>query len=274
MKTILYTALAFFISSCTTIEIKEADIFDNHKTVTPQTFDNSQIRLVERMIPTSDGETINAWFFYRDDAIATVLYTGGNGFLMVKSGLLVNMFEQIPVNFVLFDYRGFGQSSGTPTIAGLKNDVEAIIGEIHLDEDLSHVPIINHGHSMGSFLASDAARKFYTDALILESPISNPESWSRGMVPWFLRPFIRLSFEDHIAKEDNMVILKEWEKPLLIMNGTEDNITPMFMSEELYEVALSNKKHLIKINGGNHNDLPGFEEYVDAYRELIEMVLE
>lgn len=258
------------MASCTTIEIREADIFDNHITVTPQSFRHDQLTVTERFVTTADDERIHAWFFHRDDARATLLYMGGNGFLMVKSGLLVNALEDLQLNFVLFDYRGYGQSSGTPTVSGLRMDVAAVLEEIRSDEVFGQLPLIMHGHSMGSFLASGAAVTHGADALVLESPISNPKSWSRGMVPWFLRPFIRLRFEDQIASEDNIAHVKQWDAPLLIMIGTEDNITPMFMSEELYEAASTQTRELLKIEGGNHNDLPGFEEYREAYLRLID----
>ena len=270
IKTAHFLLLALFLASCTTIEIREADIFDNHTTVTPQSFEHEHLSISERVLATGDDERIHAWFFERDDARATLLYMGGNGFLMVKSGLLVSTLQYLPVNFVLFDYRGYGQSSGSPTISGLKTDVDTVLEEIRLDEAFAKLPLIMHGHSMGSFLASEAALTHGADALVLESPISNPKSWSRGVVPWFLRPFIRLSFEEQIANEDNIANVKQWDAPLLIMNGTEDNITPMFMSEELYEAASTQTRELLKIQGGNHNDLPGFEEYREAYLWLIE----
>ena len=56
---------------------------------------------------------------------------------------------------------------------------------------------------------------------------------------------------------------------VVYMNGTDDNITPMFMSEELYKAASTQNKNLLKIEGGSHNDLPAFDAYRTAYLELI-----
>lgn len=273
MRILYFLSVCFVFFSCTTIEIKEADIFDNHATLTPQTYQHPEIRLVERNVGTSDGELLNSWIFYRPDAQATVLYAGGTGFLMVKSRMLVTMFQELPVNLVLFDYRGYGLSSGVPTIGGLKKDMEAIVSVVRQDSVLSVVPLLIHGHSMGSFLASDAALRFLADGLVLESPISEPQQWVSGIVPRFLRPFIRFSFEDAIASESNILRVKEWDNPLLIMNGTHDEITPMFMTQALYDAAKSSYKTKVEVPGGGHNDLPSKSEYRLAYQEFIRLVV-
>lgn len=270
MKNIyLPSLLILFITACTTIEIKESDVFDNHQTITPASFSYQNLLLSEHTVPSSDDVDLNVWLFKRDDAKATILYTGGNGFLMVKSYMLISSLSELPVNIVLFDYRGYGQSSGTPTISGLKSDSEAVYKFISKDPELSSVPLIIHGHSMGSFLASYLADTHGADALVLESPISNPDHWTSNLLPFFLKPFIRFSVDEAIAKEDNMAVIERWQKPLLILIGDSDDITPAFMSERLFELSSSEYKNMILFENGGHNDLPKYEKYRDAYRELI-----
>lgn len=270
MRIILTSFLLVLFTACTTIEIAERDAFENHKTVTPETFSYEQYSLQEHFIETEDGETINSWFLERDDAVATVIYFGGNGYLMVKSPPLIDAYSDIPVNLVLFDYRGYGMSSGTPSVQGVQTDAIAVFNAAvaHFREDHDH-PVFLHGQSMGTFVSALVADMERVDGYILENPITEVERWTRKMLPWILRPFIRFDIDSAIAAQSNLERVASAESPLLIFAGTNDMITPMWMAEELYEASASAEKDLVKIAGGTHNDLPTFAIYQTRLKEFL-----
>lgn len=256
------------LSACTTIEINEDDAFDNHRTITPETFSNTTFSLENRTIDTDDGEQLDAWFLTRDDAMATVLYFGGNGFLMVKSRPLIETYSEIPVNFVLFDYRGYGLSSGEPSVEGIKRDARTIFTEVQALANESSHPVFIHGHSMGSFLSTYITEQNKVAGYVLESPITEVNSWTKKLVPWLLRPFIRFDINDQIASQNNVERVQSIEYPLLILGGSDDDITPFDMAQELYSISISAEKSIVEIDGGTHNDLPLFESYQSALREF------
>ncbi len=266
---VMFLASAFAFG-CTTIEIEEADAFDNHKTVTPASFSSSYLTHTELTIPTVDDEKINAWWLHREDAEFTILYSGGNGFLLVKSLPWIQAWEELPVNILLFDYRGYGLSTGTPTVDGIMTDSDAVfqfaIDSLGVDSDR----IIFHGHSMGSFVASRTAETHGAAALILESPITEPQSWGRMMIPWLLRPFIRVRFDDNIAGQSNLDRIRNIDMPLLIITGDDDQITPSRMARELFDESPSQQKKILKIKNGGHNNLPKKREYRSALADFIE----
>lgn len=256
-------------SACTTIEINEEDAFDNHPTVTPESFNSDVLELNNQTIETEDGLELDTWTLTRPDAEATFLYFGGNGFLMVKSRPLIKAYSTIPVNLVLFDYRGYGLSSGEPSVAGVESDARAMFSYADsLSEALSQ-PLYIHGHSMGSFLSSYIADREDVAGYILESPISEVSGWTKRLVPLLLRPFIRFDIDSDIASQNNLERVSSIQKPLLIIGGTDDNITPFEMAEELYEESASADKTLISIDGGTHNDLPYFDKYANALQNFI-----
>ena len=264
---VLFLATWFF-SSCTTVQITESDAFDAHRTIYPNLFEKAGIELHDISIDTEDGEILDAWFFERDDAVATVVYFGGNGFLMVKSNPLIEAYTTVPVNLLLFDYRGYGQSTGEPSVAGIQQDALAaftfarnLSGEDH--------PIFVHGHSIGSFLSAFMADEQDVAGYILESPISDVRSWTRKLVPWIARIFIRFDIDDEIRSQNNTERVERIEKPLLIMGGSNDEITPFRMAESLYEVSPSSDKTLVRITGGSHNDLPKSVEYSRALADFF-----
>lgn len=267
---LLFTVLFILLTSCTTIELAEDDAFDAHRTVTPATFNIEPYRFNELSIDTEDGETLNAWFLEKENAKGTVIYYGGNGFLMVKARPLIEAYSAVPVNLLLIDYRGYGLSSGEPSVNGIKTDAEtaydSVLGEYINGDEL----LIVHGHSMGSFLSAFIADEKTVDAYILESPVTEVKGWTKTMVPWFLRLFVRFDIADELKDQNNSERVGRIEIPLLIIGGTADDVTPFKMAEELYGQSSSQQKELVKIEGGSHNDLPKYRLYRNAIQEFIE----
>lgn len=269
-KASLYLMALFLFSACTTIEISEGDAFDAHRTITPATFNISPFTLNEIELETEDGETLNGWYLTREDAKATVVYYGGNGFLMVKSRPLIQAYSGLNVNLLLFDYRGYGLSSGEPTVEGVKSDARSAYEYTAGLGNSSDDPIIVHGHSMGAFLSSYIAGEYSVDGYIMESPISEVKQWTKKLVPWILRPFIRFDVAEQLAEQSNLENVSGLETPLLIIGGTSDDVTPYFMAEDVYEAASSTSKKLVEIEGGTHNNLPTFQKYRDELKNFVE----
>jgi uncharacterized protein len=264
-----FTVILGSISACSTIEIKESDVFDAHRTVTPQNFSLPNHTLIEQSLTTDDGETLDSWVLLHDEAEATVLYLGGNGFLMIKSKPLIEAYSEIPVNLVLFDYRGYGLSSGEPTVRGIQTDAETAYRYSKELMDGDSGSIIVHGHSMGSFLASYLAEKEDVSGYILESPVTEVSEWTRSLIPWVLRPFIRFEIDEIVKAQSNSEKVKLIKAPLLIIGGNSDEITPFKMAEELRGISESGRVTLVEINGGGHNDLPLYQQYRDAISNFI-----
>lgn len=277
MPVLKYLIAAFllpvFFLACTTIEIRESDAFDNHPTVTPQSYSSEIFTLSEHTVETDDGEALNAWHLQREGALGTVLYFGGNGFLLVKSLPWIQAYETLPVNLVLFDYRGYGLSTGSPSVDGIFTDAQSVyeflISELNADPER----IILHGHSMGSLVTGRMLSELKPAAFIMESPITEINDWTRRLVPLLLRPFIRFRFDEAISQQNNLTRIAASELPALFITGTDDQITPERMAKQLYEASPSPDKTLRLIEGGGHNDLPLSQHYRDALLAFLEGVL-
>lgn len=265
----LFAVALFTVSACTTIEITERDAFDSHKTITAQTFNYPQYTFHEVTLETKDGEKLNSWFLEHEDAESTVVYFGGNGFLMVKAAPLIKAYSTIPVNLLMFDYRGYGLSSGEPTVNGIYIDADTAYDFARNNSPAPSEKIFIHGHSMGSFLSAYITDKEDVDGYILESPITDVDSWTRGLLPWILRPFIHFDIDYSLRNQNNVERVSNITKPLLIMGGSADEVTPFNMAEELELQSVSPQKRLVKINGGTHNNLPSFMTYKMALEDFL-----
>lgn len=265
-RTILFQFLfiPLFIASCATIDITERDAFDAQRTVTPETFNIEPYRLHDITLQTEDGEGLDGWFLERDDAQATVVYYGGNGFLMVISRSLIEAYRDIPVNIMLFDYRGYGRSTGTASVRGLQTDARVAYNYARSGAPSPQETIIVHGHSMGSFLAAMITEENEVAGYILESPITEVNRWTRRLVPWIARPFVRFRIDQPIQEQNNLERVARISTPVLITGGAFDDVTPFRMATELHEASASSQKRLVEIAGAKHNDLPRFRQYREA----------
>lgn len=268
--TVLISILLLLITNCTKIEITEDDAFDAHRTITPATFNISTFDMEEIRLETSDGETLDAWFLSREDAVATVVYFGGNGALMVKSRPLIQAYTSVPVNLLLFDYRGYGLSTGEPTVMGIYEDARTAFNYAQNDAPVQTDKIYVHGHSMGSFLSAMIADENRVDGYILESPVTEVDQWTKRMVPWVLRLFVRFNIDDDVKAQNNSERVSRIQTPLLIIGGTGDDVTPIRMAEELYDQSASEQKRLVRISGGSHNNLPNSSAYREALIQFIQ----
>ncbi|MCC5904760.1 MAG: alpha/beta hydrolase [Balneolaceae bacterium] len=269
INTLAVSVLFFmFLSACTTIEITERDAFDAYRTVTPETFNIDPYQLHDISLQSEDGTEIDAWFLERDDASATVIFYGGTGFLMVTSRTLIEAYRNVPVNILLLDYRGYGRSSGTPTVDGLKTDARVAYSYARSASPSPQETIFVHGHAMGTFLAAMIAEEETVAGYILESPITEVNRWTRRLVPWIARPFVRFRIDQPIQDQNNVVRVERINIPVLIMGGAFDDVTPFRMAEELYEASASSQKRLVEIAGAKHTDLPRFRQYRDVLVEF------
>ena len=251
---LLFLGLTLF--SCTTIKIHEKDAFDSKRTITASDFAQEGIQIEEVYFLSDDTTKIRAWHLQHEEPKGTVLYLGGNGFLLaISRDILTSIYNQ-DMNVFAFDYRGYGQSAGRPSISGLKRDSQSAYDYLKNKVSVQQQNLIIHGHSMGSFFALWLANNNPAAAVVLESPITNVEDLTDHWVPWMVKPFISFEIDPQLANENNLTEIKKLQKPVLIISGEKDNITPKGMAETLYEESTSSVKELVLIVDGGHNDLP------------------
>lgn len=264
----IIAGLFFFFSSCTTIEIKERDVFDVKRTINLESFSKKPYTAEEIQIETSDDLLLQAWYIDNPDAEKTVLYFGGNGFVIETSYHIITSIVEQNADLLVFNYRGYGRNKGNPSIEGIKTDALAAYEYLVNERKIQPENIIIHGHSMGSFLATYAASKREIAALVLESPITDLNDWSETALPWFLKPFLNFEADSSLLNNSNLREIKKINVPLLLIAGEEDKITPSQMAEKLYQTSVSQNRNLLIIKKGGHNDLPQKNIYQKALRRF------
>ncbi|MEM8610332.1 MAG: alpha/beta fold hydrolase [Myxococcota bacterium] len=274
--------LAVLFAACTEIPITEADAFQNKRTITPATFDVPGFTLTQHRVPLADvaipdsldadSLALDAWFMRHNDARGTVLYFGGQGFLMVTFADFIEAMAQHRVNLFMVDYRGYGMSDGTPTVAGLKADGLAIYDYVQTLDGVDPNRIVLHGHSMGTFMATYVAREGARApaGLLLESPVTTVEGLTSTLVPALLKPLLSFDIDDALQGENNPARVAELTMPTLVIVGSEDNITPPKLAEEVYDASAGQPKTRVEVEGGGHNGLEAYEAFHEALADFFD----
>lgn len=136
----------------------------------------------------SDGAKLRVWHFSKPLNSTTVLiFSGDDGDVTFLESfcqlLLVN-----GINSIIFDYRGFGGSSGFPSENGITSDVKAV-SKYLTDINTDHKAIL--GVSFGTYPALLSSTFVDVDALIEVSPYLDFPSVDRRLFsyPWIVDYF-------------------------------------------------------------------------------------
>ena len=212
---------------------------------------------------TDDHVMLNGWYVPCEGATSTFLFCHGNAGNISDRLDSIDIFHDIGLNVLIFDYRGYGKSRGFPTERGTYLDAMAaykwLISEKKLDED----KIIIFGRSLGGAIAIDLAAKINKGLLISESAFTSIIDIGKE-----LYPFLPVKYCTSI-KYDSIQKIKNVKIPKLIIHSEDDEIIPFYHGEKLFKAAIS-PKQFYKMHSG-HND--GFmamgKEYKDTIRGFI-----
>jgi len=222
-------------------------------------------------IQVDPNASLRGAVFSKPQSIATVLYLGGNGFVLSKNyDYVLAVYGEQPVDLVIFDHRGYGGSTGTASLDAIISDGLSTYDHVRAMASTSGKPLIVHGQSLGSFVAGDIASQRVLSALILESSATTAEEWVQGFVdnsPWVRKGVV----ESTLKGKGNARVMATLNEPLLIVVGKNDTTTRPAMSESLFKQAglPASSKELIVVAGAGHNDAAKSAAFNGAFSRLL-----
>jgi len=120
------------------------------------------LRHEELQLTTADGERVHGWFVHAEGgagarAPTIVFFHANAGNMALRLPNVAMLAAEVPANVLIFDYRGYGSSSGVPTEAGLELDAEAVMLYLAGRADIDHGRVFLFGRSLGGAVAVRAA---------------------------------------------------------------------------------------------------------------------
>jgi fermentation-respiration switch protein FrsA (DUF1100 family) len=195
-------------------------------------------------LSAADGAQLNGWWIPAEHAHCTVIVCHGNAGSIENRLDLALLFQAFGWSTLLFDYRGYGASTGAPTVAGVELDADAAYAFAAARQP--KVPIVAWGESLGGGVAAGLSTRRAVDVLVLESTFTSLADIGRGAYPflpvrWILK-----------ADLDTRAALAHTTAAVFVLHGTRDGIVPMGHARALFEAARG-RKELCEF-AGEHND--------------------
>ncbi len=225
-------------------------------TSTPAHF---QLRYQDVTFTSADGTTLFGWWIPANRPKGTIVYCHGNAGNIGSDLPLAPEFFKRGYNLLLWDYRGYGKSEGSPSEKGLYADARAAFdAAAALSKD---IPVIVYGYSLGASVAAKLAIQRPADALILDAGFASAADMARRWYPSFpVDRLLSVSFDTSaaVARLENI--------PKLIGHSPQDEIVP-FQSGRLLHAAAAPPKTFVLLSGG-HSDHSWLYPGKTGYEEL------
>jgi len=215
----------------------------------------------------ADGTSLNAWFLPAQDkngnknggkAKATVLFLHGNAENISTHFRNVAWLPAEGFNVLALDYRGYGASEGTPSLAGMQLDIDAAMRHLLAHKDVDPDRIVIFGQSLGGALAiyyaAHSAYRANIRAVVIDSAFSDyrriaKEKLAASFITWPFQWLPWLTIDNDYSPEASVAAISPL--PLLLIHGDHDVVVPAHHSRQLFERA-GEPKQLWIVPGAGH----------------------
>lgn len=243
---------------------QDAIIFPTHAVSAPGPLPIGAERL---QVKTPDGETLHGVHIPAADrsGAAKLLVLGFGGNAWNGQDVATYLREVYPqAEVVVFHYRGYRPSTGTPSAKALLADAplafDAAVERVKPDR------VVVAGFSIGSGIAASVAKQRPADGLILVTPFDSLKKVARDAFPWLP---VGLFFQHEIDAEG---FLEGSTVPVAIIGAEEDEIIPSARTDALRR-RVPNLAFDRTIAAAGHNDVYARSEFQEAMDEALEALL-
>jgi len=238
--------------------------------------------LADSVIPTSRREafqlasgdaTIYGYYVKQPDSLRVephpvIIYHHGNYGHLQYYWDRVELLYKTGADVLVYDYRGFGRSTGTSSEASMIVDATAILAYVRSRPDVDTSQIFHYGFSLGGFPALYSAARLHTPrGVITESIFASGETLIQTGTLLNIPGSYLLKGE-----YNNTLHAQERTCPLLMLHGTGDTFIPINVHAEKIFAAARQPKTLIKVEGAEHEGVPssyGYDTYITRIRAFI-----
>jgi fermentation-respiration switch protein FrsA (DUF1100 family) len=207
-----------------------------------------------------DGETLHGWYFARTGSKKTIILSHGNGGCIDQRLALCPVLLQTGASVFLYDYEGFGKSTGSPTLANICDDGVAAFDYVAKNLRVPTSDIVLYGESIGAGVTSEVSTKRTPGAIILQSGFTSLAEAGADRV-CFLKLYPSWVFPN--PQLSNLEIMKHPHAPLLIIHGKKDDMLTYHYAERIMEAAAEPKQLLLLPEAG----------HVDIYKTDVALTL-
>jgi pimeloyl-ACP methyl ester carboxylesterase len=199
-------------------------------------------------IGTDDGERLHGWWIgAQTDSLGHLLLCHGNAGNVGDRVLHAAALTAAGFDVLLFDYRGYGRSSGRPSEEGTYRDARAALTCLVGQPGVDPARVFYLGESLGGSVALDLALERPPAGLVLLSAFSGVRELGRLHYPFVPTVLVPDAYP-------SLRRIHDLHAPLLVLHGDRDEIVPLSQGRALFEAAPGPKRMHV-FPGHGHNDL-------------------
>lgn len=211
-------------------------------------------------VDAADGTRIHAWHFKSGPTL--VLYFGGNA-EEVSWMLDVVRAETSGVSWLLMDYRGYGQSAGSPSEKALVADALVLYDYTAKLPGIDPKRIYAFGRSLGGGVAVALAAQRRLAGVILTTPYDSLAAVAKRYY-WYVPVDLLLRH-----RFDSIALAPRLDTPLLCLIAGRDEVIPPEHGERLF-AAWGGPKHKVLLEGAGHNTTDAHPQFWPPIRRFLE----
>ncbi len=213
-------------------------------------------------VTTEDGIHLKAWYAPAAGKPCTIIFFHGNADSLRSAAPIADPYINAGYGFLLAEYRGYSGLPGTPTENGLYKDARAYLREL-TSRGAQEKHIILFGHSLGTGVAVQMAVEFHPAGVMLLAPFLSIPKAAQTHYPFLPATLLVLD------RFDNEKKIHAVHSPLLIVNGSQDQVIPPSEGIELYSLA-NEPKVFHSLPGRGHND--AFDDFTPLSLDWLQQV--
>lgn len=208
---------------------------------------------------------IYGWYIYAKKPTAkTIIYlhgTKGNLSTYLENA---SKLHNIGANILVFDYRGFGMSTGRESIENAIDDSQAVYDYLIEHKKTKPEDISLFGFSFGGAVALELAMRRKVSAIVLESTFSDLNKISVKKCSIFIGPLVA----NELLTSDKTI--KKIRVPIIVSYASNDQVIPTEHSMRLFKEA-NEPKYLFKIKDAEHQNIAKYitPEYLSLIKEVL-----
>jgi pimeloyl-ACP methyl ester carboxylesterase len=227
------------------------------------------------VIPHGD-QLIGVTYAHNPQSHAVIVFCGGNTFhRLLEGGEALETLAR-DADVVLFDYPGYGESTGPATPTAILEDALAVYDYATAMESSAGKKRVVYGFSLGGMVAAQVAGRRAVGGLVLEATAPNVETWARSQIPWFAKPIVRPRIEADLASIDTFAALRSFGGEVLVMTSPADEQAPASLSVDMDREfrRMGLRTTLVQFPSAAHGAIPRSPQYGVVFASFLDRVKE
>jgi fermentation-respiration switch protein FrsA (DUF1100 family) len=218
-------------------------------------------------ITTSDDERLHGWYVPAQNSRGVVLFFHGNAGNISHRLDSIKIFHDLDLDTLIFDYRGYGQSTGKTSEQGTYLDAQAAWDYLVNSRGVPANRIFLFGRSLGGAIAAWLGTRQTPASVIIESSFSSGVDMARRLYPFLpVRLITRLQYPV-------LEYASQLHCPVLVVHSRHDEIIPFEMGQAIYAAVKQDKKFLELKGDHNNGFLLSHGVYIAGLRDFTRVIL-